>query len=408
MSYYLKIALKYLKSDNHKGIAAGNLISILGIFLGVFSLIVVMSVMNGFDYDLTNRIIGVHSEIKIFSNDYQQFSGWEKIKDKIKYLAGVYSITPICRTEAMLMNNNNVSGTVCFGIELESFQQSTDLLQKIFIGSQNSDELENNGIIIGSDLAGQLRANLGDEIILSSPIATEYTPFGPIPKTRKFKIIGIFVTGLPQYDLKYSYISLKNAQEFLDWKDEVSYIEIKTTNPNLSLKIAKTIKRTLSTDWQVLDWSEFEKHLFSAIKFEKLVMFLVLCMIFLIATFNMIGNFIKLVIEKKFDIGILKTLGATSLDIKKVFFINSTIISMIGTATGLFASLTLLMCQIKWQFVKLPIQGMPFQAVPVKIELLDIILVIIISISISLLSGIIPATRAAKYNIINIIRDKEE
>ena len=367
-----------------------------------------MSVMNGFDYDLTNRIIGVHSEIKIFSNDYQQFSGWEKIKDKIKYLAGVYSITPICRTEAMLMNNNNVSGTVCFGIELESFQQSTDLLQKIFIGSQNSDELENNGIIIGSDLAGQLRANLGDEIILSSPIATEYTPFGPIPKTRKFKIIGIFVTGLPQYDLKYSYISLKNAQEFLDWKDEVSYIEIKTTNPNLSLKIAKTIKRTLSTDWQVLDWSEFEKHLFSAIKFEKLVMFLVLCMIFLIATFNMIGNFIKLVIEKKFDIGILKTLGATSLDIKKVFFINSTIISMIGTATGLFASLTLLMCQIKWQFVKLPIQGMPFQAVPVKIELLDIILVIIISISISLLSGIIPATRAAKYNIINIIRDKEE
>ncbi len=408
MSYYLRIALKYLKSDRHKGIAAGNLVSILGIFFGVFALIIVMSVMNGFDYDLTKRIIGVHSEIKIFAKDYQQFSDWKKIRDSIQNLPGIHSITSICRTEAMLMKYNNVSGTICFGVEWDSFQKATSLAEKIFIGSPNAEELENNGIIIGSDLAGQLRANFGDEIILSSPVATEYTSFGSIPKTRKFKIIGIFITGLPQYDIKYSYIGLKNFQEFMDWKDEVSYLGVKTKNIRNSLKIAKRIKKKLTENWQVLNWSEFEKHLFSAIKFEKLVMFLVLSLIILIAAFNMIGNFIKLVVEKKSDIGILKTLGATSQDIKKVFFINSTIIGMIGTTAGLFVSLVLLISQIKWQFVKLPIQGMPFQAVPVKIELLDIILVVIISISISLFSGMIPAGRAGKYNVIDIIREKEE
>jgi len=168
------------------------------------------------------------------------------------------------------------------------------------------------------------------------------------------------------------------------------------------------LQKKLGKNYDVKDWREFEKHLFTAIKFEKKVMFLVLALIFLVAGFNMIGNYLRLVTRKRQNIGILKSIGSVNRDIIKIFVINGMIIGSIGIICGLVTSLGLLAAQLKWQFIKIPIAGMPFHAVPVKLELLDIILVVLVSLSIALLTTIIPAYRTTKIDPIKVIRQGEE
>lgn len=404
--YHLKLALKYLKSEHHKGFALGNLISVIGIFLGVFALIVVMSVMNGLEEDITHRIIGLHSEIKIFSKDYTPIKNWENIipiisSEKVK------GISPVCQAELMLLNGQNVCGTICQGIQLNEHLEATLLSRNIYIGNPNSEELK-KGILLGSDMAAQLRVNLGDNVTLTSPIADQPTPFGLMPKSKKLKVIGLFYTGIPEYDMKYSFTDLKTLQKFMDMKNTISFFEVMTKSPKKSLKIAKNISNKLGKDFEVQDWTQFEKHLFTAIKFEKKVMFLVLILIFLIAAFNMIGNYLKMVSQKKADIGILKSFGATANDVVKIFVLNGFLIGIIGILSGFIVSLGLLFAQIKWHFVKIPITGMPFQSVPVKIEVLDLIIVAVVSIVISLLTTIIPAYRTIKIDAIKVIREGEE
>lgn len=404
--YHFRLARKYLKSEHHKGFALGNLISVIGIFLGVFALIVVMSVMNGLEEDITHRIIGLHSEIKIFNKDYNPIENWENIipiisSEKVK------GISPVCQAELMLLNGQNVCGTICQGIQLNEHLKATLLSRNIYIGNPNSEELK-KGILLGSDMAAQLRVNLGDNVTLTSPIADQPTPFGLMPKSKNLKVIGLFYTGIPEYDMKYSFTDLKTLQKFMDMKNTISFFEVMAESPKKSLKIAKNLSNKLGKDFEVQDWTQFEKHLFTAIKFEKKVMFLVLILIFLIAAFNMIGNYLRMVSQKKADIGILKSFGATANDVVKIFVLNGFLIGIIGILSGFIVSLGLLFAQIKWHFVKIPITGMPFQSVPVKIEVLDLIIVAVVSIVISLLTTIIPAYRTIKIDVIKVIREGEE
>ena len=404
--YHLRLAYKYLRSEHHKGFAFGNLISIVGIFLGVFALIAVMSVMNGLEEDITHRIIGLHSEIKIFGKDYSPIKNWETIIPKISS-EKVKGISPVCQAELMLLNWQNVCGTICQGVQLDKHLQATLLLRNIYIGSPTSEDLK-DGILLGSDMAAQLRANWGDNVTLTSPIADQPTPFGLMPKSKSLKVVGLFYTGIPEYDMKYSFTDLEVLQQFIGKGNSISFFEIMTESTKKSLKISKKISKKLGEEFLVQDWTQFEKHLFAAIKFEKKVMFFVLILIFLIAAFNMIGNYLKLVSQKRADIGILKSFGATAKDVVKIFMLNGFLIGIIGILSGFIISLGLLFAQIKWHFIKIPITGMPFQSVPVKIEIFDLIIVAIISLVISLLTTIIPAYRTIKIDAIKVIRESEE
>jgi lipoprotein-releasing system permease protein len=404
--YHFKLALKYLKSEHHKGFALGNLISVIGIFLGAFALIVVMSVMNGLEEDITHRIIGLHAEIKIYNKDYNPIRNWESLIPKI-FSNRVKGISPVCQAELMLSNGQNVCGTICQGIQLDKHIQTTFLLRNIYVGSPNPGDLK-NGILLGSNMAAQLGVNWSDEVTITSPIADQPTPFGLIPKSKNLTVVGLFYTGIPEYDMKYSFTDLKTLQKFMDMKNTISFFEVMAESPEKSLKIAKNIQRKLGENFEVLDWRQFEKHLFSAIKFEKKVMFLVLALIFLVAAFNMIGNYLKMVAQKRQDIGILKSFGATPQDVVKIFVLNGLFIGIIGTASGFIVSLGLLLAQIKWHFVKIPIAGMPFQSIPVRIEISDLIIVAVVSLVISLLTTIIPAHRTVKIEAIKVIREGEE
>lgn len=362
--------------------------------------------MNGLEKDITERIIGLHSEIKIYAKDFTPLANWQHIEEEIKNKA-ITGISPIVQAELMLLHEKKVSGTICLGIDLSKHDDITFLMKRIYIGAPTQEELI-DGIIVGSDLALILGVNWGDELTLTSPIADQPTPFGMMPKTITLKVVGLFYTGIPEYDMKYSYTDLHTLQKFQNMDDAISYLGIKTVSPKKSLRVAKNIRKELGDSYDVLDWREFEKHLFTAIRFEKKIMFLVLVLIFLIAAFNMIGNYLKLVAQKRQDIGILKSFGAKKKDVMKIFLFNGIFIYLIGTVAGFILSLGLLAAQIKWQFIQIPISGMPFQSLPVKIELFDLILVALASFIITLLTTLIPARRTMNIDAIKVIQEAEE
>lgn len=404
--FHMMMALRYLKGRKKFFFTFSNILSLLGIVIGVFSLLVVSSVMNGFDSDMRNRVIGSKAEIKIHKKDYSPIKNYDEIINKLKTNKKVIGAAPVCDIELMIQKDKDISSTMCFGIELDKQKNVTELLNKIVVGAPNKEALDDDGIIIGMELSLTLGATVGEYIHLTSPIGTQPSPFGLLPKSKKLKVVGIYISGMPEYDRGYTYISLKNSQYFLGFEDEITQIEVKSTDPSNSSKLANEISKIINNEYIVEDWSEFEANLFNAIKMEKAVMFIVLALMIIIASFNMSGNFVKLVTEKRVEIGILKSMGASGKDVIKIFINIGVIIGFLGTMIGLFLALILLIAQMEYHFISIPVPGFPLQWLPVEIRLLDFVLVPVVAIAISLLTTLHPASRTMKINPLKIIRNK--
>jgi len=406
--FYLNLAIRYLKGRKKIFFTFSNMLSLFGIVIGVFSLLVVSSVMNGFESDMRERIIGSKAEIKIHQKNYEPISDYENILQKISSVKEITGFAPVCEMELMIQNKKNLASTVCFGIDFEKHRKITNIFDKIVVGVPDAETLQENGIIIGLDLSLSLNVSVGDYIQLSSPLGTEPSPFGLLPRSKKLKVVGLFISGLPEFDRIFSYISLKNSQYFLGFKDEIGHIEVKTGTSKKSHQISKIIQKVLGENYISEDWSEFDANLFNAIKMEKIVMFLVLALMIIIASFNMTGNFIKLVAEKKNEIGILKAMGATEKDIVKIFVTAGICIGVIGTFLGSFLALILLFAQKTWHLVSIPVPGFPLQWIPVEINLRDFLIVPVVAVLISFLTTLHPARRTVKINPIKMIRDQNK
>lgn len=404
--FHLKLALKYLRGRKKIFFTFSNLLSMGGIIIGVFSLLVVSSVMNGFDSDMRDRVVGSKAEIKVHQKEYNPISDYNEITKQITELPEVIAAAPVCETELMIQKGNNLGSTLCFGIDFNSHTKITELVQKMVVGVPTFESLQNDGIIIGLDLSLTINATVGEHVQVMSPIGTEPTPFGLLPKSKKLKVVGIFVSGMPEYDQIYTYISLQNAQYLLGYQDEVSQIEIKSINSENSKKYARKIQELLGSGFLVEDWSVFDANLFNAIKMEKIIMFLVLALMIIIASFNMTGNFIKLVAEKKTEIGVLKALGASEKDIIKIFLYIGVIIGVMGALIALVLALGLLYAQLKWHFILIPVPGFPLQWLPVEMRTIDFILGPLVAIIISFLTTLHPARRTVKIDPIKIIRNE--
>ncbi len=402
--FHLTLALRYLKGRKKYFFTFSNMLSLLGIIIGVFSLLVVSSVMNGFDSDMRSRVIGSKAEIKIHKSDYSPIRNYEEIINKIEQIPSVIGTAPVCENELMIQNENELASTICYGIDLDRQKKVTQILDKIVVGEPDIEALENNGIIIGLDLSMTLNVTVGEYVQLTSPIGTEPTPFGLLPKSKKMKVVGIFISGMPEYDRIFTYISLKNGQYFSGYIDEIRQIEIKSTDSRKSYRTAKQLQELVGEEFLVEDWSVFEANLFNAIKMEKIVMFFVLALMIIIASFNMTGNFIKLVTEKKVEIGVLKALGASEKDIVRIFVNVGIIIGIIGTFIGVLLALIVLLAQKNWQFIQIPVPGFPLHWLPVEIRIIDFVIVPIVAIVISFLTTLQPSKRTVKIDPIKIIR----
>jgi len=406
MSFEFTLAIRYLKSKRENSfVSLITVISIIGVMAGVMALIIVLSVMNGFRTDLLSKILGVNSHITILSLE-GAISRYEKIEQKLKNVKEVKAYTPFVYSQAMIKSYDTSSGVILTGIDPATASKVIDIKNMIKSGSLKlltSNSSGTPGIILGSELSKRITAMLGDVVTVISPEG-RLTPLGRVPNTKSFRVVGIFESGMYDYDSSMAYISLKEAQDFLCLGDRVTGIEVRIDDPNKSDEVAKKIQSILGYPLIVKDWKEMNKSLFSALKLEKMTMFVILTMIVLVGALNIVSTLVLMVMEKRKDIAILRAIGASSKAVMKVFIIQGLIVGAVGTFLGLGAGLVVCYLLKKYKFISLPADVYYISKLPVQVQVWDVVFVCVAAILISFLATIYPARYASKLNPVDILR----
>ncbi|MBF0344021.1 MAG: lipoprotein-releasing ABC transporter permease subunit [Nitrospirae bacterium] len=402
-TYPFIIAFRYLKSrKRHKSISFNTVISIGGVAVGVMALIIVLAVMSGFHADLQKKILGVNAHV-IVANQGGRIYNQRLLTDDIKKLSGVDSAAPFVLGQVMAAKDRKAQGVLLRGILPDREKAITGIYS--FIKEGRFENLTDVGkeIIIGRELAGNLGVTINDEINIISPVG-DIGPLGMLPKTEKFKVVAIFEVGMYEYDSSLVITSIESAQLFFGLYNSVSGIEVRVKDIYQAQDIRKRINELFGFSYSVRDWMQMNKNLFSALKLEKLAMFVILTLIVLVAAFNIVSTLIMNVIEKERDIAILKAMGATNAGIMYIFMLQGFIVGLIGTCLGLAGGSITCYLLDTYEMIKLPSDVYYLSRLPVKVNVSDFMLVSISAIIISFLSTIYPAYQAAIVNPIEPLR----
>ena len=406
MSFETFFSLRYLKAKRKQGfISVITAISILGIMIGVMALIVVLAVMNGFREDLMKKILGVNSHLLILS--YKGgISDTERVIQEALEVDGVLSATAVVYSQVMIKNYGNISGAVLRGIDPATVGTVIDIGSMIRGGSVDllkDSGTDPPGIILGSQLSKQIGAVPGDTVTLVSPIG-KLTPLGRVPSEGQFKVKALFESGMYEYDSSMVYLSLPDAQDFLSLGDEVTVIELKVKDIDQSDTIGKGIQEKLGYPYWTKDWKMMNRSLFSALKLEKVTMFIILTMIVLVGALNIISSLVMMVMEKNRDIAILRTMGASPKSIMSIFIFQGLFVGLIGTLLGLMSGSFLCHILARYKFIKLPPDVYYISTLPVRMEWLDVISIVFAAVIISFLATIYPSWQASKVNPVEALR----
>lgn len=404
--YYLFIALRYFRAKKkHRGLSVNTLISIAGVALGVMALIIVLSVMGGFHEDLQKKILGANAHIVVL-NYRGNITDESALRKKINGIEGVKSSSPFVYGQVMLGFRQKAFGAVVRGIEPDIEAETTEIIRHIHegdIGKLRNGETGVPGIILGEELARNLGLFLNDEIHMISP-AVEIGPLGALPRMKKFRLAGIFKIGMFEYDSNLALISIDKAKDFFKLNGAVTGIEVTLEDIYSSGRISDEIEQQLGAPYYARDWRDMNRNLFNALKLEKLVMFIILTLIVLVASFNIISNLIMIVLEKSREIAVLKAMGATNRGVMSVFMLHGLIIGVIGTIVGLSGGYAVCQLLKTYQFIKLPPDIYYLSYLPVRLSLFDFIVVPSAAILISFLATIYPSWQAARLDPVEPLR----
>lgn len=403
--YQFFIALRYFKSKKkHKGISINTLISIAGVTLGVMTLITVLSVMSGFHEDLQDKILGVNSHI-IVMNYEGLIDDYPDLSDEINKVDGVVASSPFIYEQVMLRFGGRARGVVVRGVDSGTGPDIIEILNDLDSGNVNDlvGGASEPGIIIGKEMMRSLGVFVGDKIDMISPVA-ERGPLGMMPKMKKLRIVGVFEAGMFEYDSNLAFIDLEAAQKFFKYGRSVTGVEVKIEDLYTSSETAVKIEQVLPSSFYARDWKQMNRNLFSALKLEKIVMFIILTLIILVASFNIVSNLIMIVIEKGREIAILKAMGATNRGIMSIFMIHGLIIGITGTILGVGGGY--LLCQIlkTYKFINLPGDVYYLNYLPVKMSLFDFTVVPVAAVLISFIATLYPSWQAAKVDPVEPLR----
>ena len=413
MKYELLIGLRYLQARRtERFISLITIISVFGVMLAVMTLNVVMAVMTGFEETLRDRLLGINAHIAIVRSG-EPMRDYEKVIEQVKIEGDVVALSPTIYGQVMLTAGPRVSGVVVRGVDPDRVNNVVNVEKYIREGNlaalkaQHPIQVEDRtvllpGIILGQRLANQLGLFRGDAVQVVSPLGTP-TAIGVIPKVRRFAIVGLLNSGMSEIDSTLVLMGLSEAQKFFDLDGAVTNIELRIRNVNESRQVADAIQRRLGFPYFAEDWTRLWPNLFSALELEKTVYFLVLLLMVLIGAFNIVSTLIMVVMEKKKDIAILRSMGATQQSIRKIFLLKGLLIGIVGTVLGVI--LGLLVCALIANYpFELPDGVFLISRVPVRVYLGNVALVACASFVVCLLASIYPARQAAKLDPVEIIR----
>ena len=405
------IAFRYIKSRRVEGfISISAWFSLLGIMLGVATLIVVMSVMNGFRTELVDRILGINGHLIIYSKNERTIPNYTKIINKILDTPNVVAVTAHLEGQALAKNKNSISGVIIRGSNWSDLA-AKKLLWKSLNQSTISNFKDKQNIIMGYRLGQKLNLKVGDYISLISPNGME-TALGVLPVNQNFKIGGFFDMGMYEYDNNFIFIPWKKAELFLSTNNIAHGIEVFLKDQKLTSSVNLQLQSKLNKNLIVIDWKKRNSSFMNALAVEKNVMFVILTLIILVAAFNIISSMIMLVQTKKADIALMRTMGASQYLIIKVFMLTGSIIGFLGTFVGVLLGVFVSMNIEKIRQLITSMFGQElFSAeiyflskLPSNININEVLIVICISIFLTLLASIFPAWKASKISPAEALR----
>ena len=412
----LLLGLRYLRAKRTSlFVSIITLISTAGVALGVMALIVVLAVMTGFDRDLKDKILGTNAHIVVTRNGLplQEYSA---LQQKVATLPGVRATTPFVYNQVMLSTGERVAGVVIRGVDGKSDPTVTKLKSSIVRGRYESMESGSStdpfpGIIVGSELARSLGVVVGDRINVISPTGT-LTPLGMMPRLKPFIVGGIFTTGMFEYDSSIAYISLTQAQRFFELGNAVTGIQVRVEDVYATPALVAEINSRYAPQIVARDWMQMNRNILFALKTEKVVMFIILTLIVLVAAFGIASTLFMIVTEKTKDIAILKTMGAPASCILKTFMVVGGVIGAIGTGIGVLAGLLIAHNLEPILNLVQMVTGKNFFSkdiyyldhFPSQVVMTDVVSICVTTMVISLLASLYPAWRASKLLPVEALR----
>jgi len=406
MSFKSFIAIRYLLSRRkHSFISVISVFSVIGIALGVSSLIVVLGVMNGFSKNLQEKILGVNAHL-IITSFQGPIKNYISICKKLHSVREVKGVMPFLYSEVMVSSPNGVKGVVIRGIDPHLAGKVISLSKDLIMGDLK--DMSNSSaippIIIGKELALRLGLGVGSFLNVLSPTGG-VSPFGFRPKVMVFKVVGIFDTGMYEYDSSLVYTDISSAQKLINFKEDVvTGIEVRLKDVYKAPQVAEKIKNILGPSFFIQTWIDMNRSLFSALRLEKFAMGVILVMIVLVGSFSIITTLFMLVMEKKKDIAILMSMGATKRDIKKIFVFLGSFIGLVGTLVGYMFGLGLGYLLEKYQFIKLPKDVYYLDHLPIEYNLSDLVIIGVVAMVLCFVATLYPASQAAKLEPAQVLR----
>ncbi len=421
LPYEVFIGLRYLKAKRrNRTISFNTLISIAGVTIGVAALIATLGIMTGFKEDMQAKILGTNSHIIVTARTGDTIKGYTELADKVAAVPDVVAATPFIFKQVLLTSDTGSHGVVLRGIDVKRETTVTEIGKNLKSGSL--EELERvgpagkappaapgraaeppllPGIIIGKELSLRLGVFLGDRLNVVSPVGP-MSALGMIPKVRGYRVVGVFEAGMFEYDSSLAYVSLKQAQEFFNMGDTVTGVEVKVADVFAADRTAHAIEGAIGFPYWARDWMKMNKNLFSALKMEKFMMFVLLVLVVVVASFNIVSTLTMIVVEKHKEIAILKAMGATGQAVTRIFMLNGLVIGVVGTAIGI--PLGYAFCWAIQEFYTLPGDVYYLSRIPVNIKTFDVLIVGVSAILITFLATIHPCRQAARLDPAEALR----
>lgn len=405
MGYVWIIAARYLRSKRRLNfITLVSLLAIGGVFVGTAALTIVLSVMNGFEDQVQRRIAGTNAHIAVLAADDRPMPESPDLVRAIRKQLPAAQVAPFVYGKVMVASRHGIDGMVLKGVDPPAEARVTDILAHLTPTHGAFDGGDLPGIALGRELASRLRVATGDVILISLPTEEPGGVLGGVPRTTRLRVTSIFESGLYEYDSSFGVVLAPTAADFFRLGNEITGYQLRIPDMFRAAEDSRALETALGPGYRVTNWIDLNRNLFAWMRIEKAVMFTILILIVIVAAVNIVSSLVMLVLEKRRDIGVLRTMGVTPRGILQIFLLQGTLVGLCGTALGLGAGVAVSYALGRWKLLRLPGEIYFIDTLPVKMEWNDFVFVAVAATVTCFLASLYPAWQAARLAPVQTIR----